>query len=96
MRKTLYLFFVSILLMVFILEGCSTQKDSHTEDSENENMYARHQSKMTKDWQTYDGEIYHIFYHPLITDAKVAFSGSPQEAKGNNDWMITANEFKNL
>lgn len=38
MRKTLYLFFVSILLMVFILEGCSTQKDSHTEDSENENM----------------------------------------------------------
>ncbi|MRN09318.1 polysaccharide deacetylase [Staphylococcus capitis] len=94
MRKTLYLFFVSIVLMVFILEGCSKQKDSHTEDSENENMYASHQSKMTKDWQTYDGEIYHIFYHPLITDAKVAFSGSPQEAKGNNDWMITANEFK--
>ena len=39
-------------------------------------------------------QVYHVFYHPLITDPKVAFTGDTHQAKGNNDWMITVSEFK--
>jgi hypothetical protein len=35
-----------------------------------------------------------LHFHPLITDPKVAFTGEANQAKGNNDWMITVEEFK--
>jgi hypothetical protein len=33
----------------------------------------------------YKGDVAHIFFHPLITDPKVAFTGEANQAKGNND-----------
>lgn len=45
--------------------------------------------------EPYDGKIYHIFFHSLIIDPKLAFS-SGKEADGYNRWMITADECKKI
>lgn len=94
MRIIFYLFFATMLLVALMLNGCSNKKGDDSSTKNSENMYKKHQTQSSKNMHTYDGEVYHIFYHPLITDPKLAFSQSPNEAKGNNDWMITTNEFK--
>lgn len=81
-----------ILCSIVLLYSCSlTEKQSKQQE---ENKYATYKSKVDDNWETYHGQIYHVFYHPLITDPKVAFSVFPQQAKGNYDWMITVSEFK--
>ncbi|UDI77257.1 polysaccharide deacetylase family protein [Staphylococcus taiwanensis] len=70
-------------------EAASTQKDK----KEQENVYAKKKNDNQKDWVEYKGDVAHVFFHPLITDPKVAFTGEPNKAKGNNDWMITVDEF---
>ena len=39
-------------------------------------------------------KVIYVFYHPVITEPKVAFTQEKNQAKGNFDWMITADEFK--
>ena len=91
-KKYLLLFF--LLLSVALLYSCSKQNEKAQNKSVNPNEYAKHKSKMDEHWETYHGQVYHVFYHPLITDPKVAFTGDTHQAKGNNDWMITVSEFK--
>ncbi|HCX9570701.1 TPA: polysaccharide deacetylase family protein [Staphylococcus aureus] len=91
-KKYLLLFF--LLLSVALLYSCSKHNEKAQNKSVNPNEYAKHKSKVDEHWETYHGEVYHVFYHPLITGPKVAFTGDTHQAKGNNDWMITVSEFK--
>lgn len=42
----------------------------------------------------YEGDSYHVFFHSLIVDPKVAFSSST--SNGYNFWMTTVGEFKGM
>lgn len=96
-----YLLGLGTILLAIVL--CACQSTSQSQDGKDkksaedrkkeENMYAKKENKDQKDWVTYKGDVAHVFYHPLITEPKVAFTGDPNSAKGNNDWMITVDEF---
>ena len=83
------------MLSVGVLYSCSKHNEQVKNTSIDPNEYAKHKSKVNDNWETYHGQVYHVFYHPLVTDPKVAFTGDSHQAKGNNDWMITVSEFKN-
>lgn len=86
--------FCTLLLLLLFVAGCTQQHQSSQRKSDDASMYARYKSKINDDWKPYKGEIYHVFFHPVITDPKVAFDSKNPSAKGNNDWMITTKEFK--
>ena len=99
MTKT-YLLSTLIVLISIVLCACqfstlSLSKKDTKKDKENiANIYAKKSTQNKKDWQVYQGDIAHVFYHPVITEPKVAFTQEKNQAKGNFDWMITADEFK--
>ncbi|HEY8424320.1 MAG TPA: hypothetical protein VIL23_06175 [Clostridia bacterium] len=47
-----------------------------------------------KDYEVYDGKVYHIFFHSLIINPKLAFSSAMKN--GYNNWMTTRGEFKKI
>ena len=75
-----YILSISIVLLSIILCACqfSTFSPSKKNTKENEekiaNMYAKKSNQNKKDWQIYQGEVAHVFYHPVITEPKVAFT----------------------
>lgn len=91
---------VFTVLIAIVLCACQSTSQTHEkkakEETHNkeENIYAKKRSSGQNDWVEYKGDVAHIFFHPLITDRKVAFTGEANQAKGNNDWMITVEEFK--
>lgn len=95
-------YLLSVFTVVLAIVLCACQSTSHTQDkkaqqaSQNKeaNMYAKKKSSGQEDWVEYKGDVAHVFFHPLITDPKIAFTGEANQAKGNNDWMITVDEFK--
>ena len=95
-----YLLSVFTVLIAIVLCACQSTSQTHEkkakEETHNkeENIYAKKRSSGQNDWVEYKGDVAHIFFHPLITDPKVAFTGEANQAKGNNDWMITVEEFK--
>lgn len=99
MTKT-YLLSTLIVLISIVLCACqfstlsSSKKDTNKDKENIANMYAKKSTQNKKDWQVYQGDIAHVFYHPVITEPKVAFTQEKNQAKGNFDWMITADEFK--
>lgn len=99
MTKT-YLLSTLIVLISIVLCACqfstlsSSKKDTKKDKENIANIYAKKSTQNKKDWQVYQGDIAHVFYHPVITEPKVAFTQEKNQAKGNFDWMITANEFK--
>lgn len=93
MHKNIYCYFFCYYQLHCYIAVLNIMKAQNK--SVNPNEYAKHKSKVDEHWETYHGEVYHVFYHPLITDPKVAFTGDTHQAKGNNDWMITVSEFKN-
>ena len=42
----------------------------------------------------FDGVVEHIFFHPLIYDAELAFGG--WKAEGLDDWMVTVSEYNKI
>ena len=99
MTKTYLLSTLIVLISIFLcacqFSTLSSSKKDTKKDRENiANMYAKKSNQNKKDWQVYQGDIAHVFYHPVITEPKVAFTQEKNQAKGNFDWMITANEFK--
>lgn len=86
--------FCTLLLLLLFVAGCTQQHQSSKRNSDDASMYAKHKSKVNDDWKPYKGEIYHVFFHPVITDPKVAFDSKNPSAKGNNDWMVITKEFK--
>lgn len=99
MTKTYLLSTLIVLISIFLcacqFSTLSSSKKDTKKDRENiANMYAKKSSQNKKDWQVYQGDIAHVFYHPVITEPKVAFIQEKNQAKGNFDWMITADEFK--
>ncbi|MHB7919985.1 polysaccharide deacetylase family protein [Staphylococcus hominis] len=99
MTKT-YLLSTLIVLISIVLCACqfstlsSSKKDTKKDKENIANIYAKKSTQNKKDWQVYQGDIAHVFYHPVITEPKVAFTQEKNQAKGNFDWMITADEFK--
>ena len=99
MTKT-YLLSTLIVLISIVLCACqfstlsSSKKDTNKDKENIANMYTKKSTQNKKDWQVYQGDIAHVFYHPVITEPKVAFTQEKNQAKGNFDWMITADEFK--
>ena len=99
MTKT-YLLSTLIVLISIVLCACqfstlsSSKKDTKKDKENIANIYAKKSTQNKKDWQVYRGDIAHVFYHPVITEPKVAFTQEKNQAKGNFDWMITADEFK--
>lgn len=99
MTKT-YLLSTLIVLISIVLCACqfstlsSSKKDTNKDKENIANIYAKKSTQNKKDWQVYQGDIAHVFYHPVITEPKVAFTQEKNQAKGNFDWMITADEFK--
>ncbi|MCI2869011.1 polysaccharide deacetylase family protein [Staphylococcus hominis] len=99
MTKT-YLLSTLIVLISIVLCACqfstlsSSKKDTKKDKENITNIYAKKSTQNKKDWQVYQGDIAHVFYHPVITEPKVAFTQEKNQAKGNFDWMITADEFK--
>lgn len=86
---------ISIFLCACQFSTLSSSKKDTKKDKENiANIYAKKSTQNKKDWQVYQGDIAHVFYHPVITEPKVAFTQEKNQAKGNFDWMITADEFK--
>ncbi|MDN8677518.1 polysaccharide deacetylase, partial [Staphylococcus aureus] len=69
-KKYLFLFF--LLLSVALLYRCSKQNEKAQNKSVNTNEYAKHKSKNDEHLETYNGQVYHVFYKPIITDPKVA------------------------
>lgn len=49
---------------------------------------------LPKDYEIYDGKVYHIFFHSLIINPKLAFSDGLKD--GYNNWMTTREEFKKI
>lgn len=99
MTKTYLLSTLIVLISIFLcacqFSTLSSSKKDTKKDRENiANMYAKKSNQNKKDWQVYQGDIAHVFYHPVITEPKVAFTQEKNQAKGNFDWMITADEFK--
>lgn len=98
MKKKSIIFLIALIL---IISGCQNDKKQgakkketeHKEKNKVENQYAKENHKDEKNLVEYDGEIHHVFFHPVISDPKKAFSNDEQQAKGNNDWMVTVNEF---
>ncbi len=43
----------------------------------------------------YHGPIYHIFFHPLVWNPKLAFDGD-RDSKGMDEYMATTDEFKRI
>lgn len=80
--------------IILFTSGCTQQHKSSQQHQVDASMYAKHQSKINTDWTPYKGQIYHIFFHPVITKPKLAFNSKNPSAKGNNDWMVTTKEFK--
>ncbi|MEX3470659.1 polysaccharide deacetylase family protein [Staphylococcus hominis] len=99
MTKT-YLLSTLIVLISIVLCACqfstlsSSKKDTKKDKENIANIYAKKSTQNKKNWQVYQGDIAHVFYHPVITEPKVAFTQEKNQAKGNFDWMITADEFK--
>lgn len=99
MTKT-YLLSTLIVLISIVLCACqfstlsSSKKDTNKDKENIANIYAKKSTQNKKDWQVYQGDIAHVFYHPVITEPKVAFTQEKNQAKGNFDWMIIADEFK--
>ncbi|EHJ07484.1 polysaccharide deacetylase family protein [Staphylococcus simiae] len=91
-KRYIPLFF--IIISVVLLSSCSTSLPNHKNEAQASHPFAKYKSKVDDSWQDYHGQIYHVFYHPLITDPKIAFTREKNQAKGNNDWMITVSEFK--
>lgn len=95
-----YLLSTLIVLISIFLCACqfstlsSSKKDTNKDKENIANMYAKKSTQNKKDWKVYQGDIAHVFYHPVITEPKVAFTQEKNQAKGNFDWMITADEFK--
>lgn len=99
MTKTYLLSTLIVLISIFLcacqFSTLSSSKKDTKKDKENiANMYAKKSTQNKKDWQVYQGDIAHVFYHPVITEPKVAFTQEKNQAKGNFDWMITVDEFK--
>ena len=99
MTKTYLLSTLIVLISIFLcacqFSTLSSSKKDTKKDKENiANIYAKKSTQNKKDWQVYQGDIAHVFYHPVITEPKVAFTQEKNQAKGNFDWMITADEFK--
>ena len=44
----------------------------------------------------YDGKVYHVFFHSLIIDNKLAFDNKGSSARGYNEVMTTVSEFKKM
>lgn len=93
--KRLFLYSI-IFLSLFLIYGCKNDaKVSHEDNTHHHNdKYAKKQHPKEKSLVNYHGKITHIFFHPVIDNPKKALSGNEQQAKGNNDWMVTATEFK--
>lgn len=54
--------------------------------------YAMSKHKEEANLVQYTGDIHHVFYHSIINDAELGFSGV--DGRGYYDWMVTATEFK--
>ncbi len=92
---------LSLILSGLLLTGCGGSL-SKTDDGDPSNvgqvaentLAAENQSGLSqndREMVLWDGEIEHIFFHPLIIYPEKAFDGSYRE-RGFDDWMITRDE----
>lgn len=89
MAKKYLLGLVTVLLAI-VLCACQSTSQSHdgkdkksAEDrKKKKTCMRRRKNKDQKDWVTYKGDVAHVFYHPLITEPKVAFTGTQVLLKG--------------
>ncbi|QGS69440.1 hypothetical protein CV093_17595 [Oceanobacillus sp. 143] len=75
-----------------------SELESRTEDVEENNEENVQEEAIEKEEKEddvtlfpYEGEVEHIFFHPLMAYPELSFAG-PQ-AQGYNDWFITVDEF---
>lgn len=101
--------FVALILCSLILTGCSTLsitkganrtpkvnvvKNQETTSAQTKTIPEKPKN-LNQELVTWEGDIEHIFFHPLIIEPSKAFDGSYRE-KGFDNWMITKDELQKI
>ena len=89
------LLFLALILAVFNAQYCfATLALAQTDDNAHLNQANFDNLNHNTKYEVYNGKVYHIFFHSLIINPKLAFSCSMKD--GYNNWMTTRDEFKKI